>query len=98
MSINRYNPKRDENEKEIVDFFKANGVSVVRLNTPLDLLLGYNKKNYLVEVKMVGKSLNKNQIAFTESWKGQWIVINSIEQAAEMLKLIKMLEILDSNC
>lgn len=82
MSINRYNPKRDANEKEIVEYFKKRGLSVVRLNTPLDLLIGYQKKNYLVEVKMPKKVLNENQLDFIEEWKGQFIVINSIDQAA----------------
>ena len=81
MSINRYNPKRDKNEPEIVEYFKKRGFSVERLNTPLDIMLGYQKKNYLVEVKMPGKTLNKKQIEFVEGWRGQFIIINSIEQA-----------------
>jgi len=88
MSINRHNPKRDANEKEIVDFFKAQGISVVRLNTPMDLLLGYKKRNYLVEVKIPGKDLNKNQKEFVKEWRGQWIVIDSIDQASKLSKEI----------
>ncbi len=82
MSINRYNPRRDANEKEIVEYFQKRGFSVERLNTPLDLLIGYKKRNYLVEVKMPNKNLNKNQQEFTDSWKGQFIIIRSVEQAA----------------
>jgi len=81
MSINRYNPKRDANEIDIVNEFKKHGISVVRLNTPLDLLLGYNKRNYLVEVKLPDKKLNKKQIEFTEDWKGQFFICYSVEQA-----------------
>lgn len=88
MSINRYNPKRDTNEKEIVNFFKSQGISVVRLNTPMDLLLGYNKRNYLVEVKIPGKDLNKNQKEFVKEWLGQWSVIDSIDQAIKLSKEI----------
>lgn len=82
MSINRYNPKRDKNEPEIVEYFKKRGFSVERLNTPLDLLIGYKKRNYLVEVKVQGRSLNENQEKFVESWKGQFFVVRSVEQAA----------------
>jgi len=89
MSINRFNPKRDANEPEIVDYFKSIGLSVERLNTPLDLLIGYNKRNYLVEVKMPKKHLNDNQVKFFEEWKGQRVVINSIEQAEKWSKEIK---------
>lgn len=89
MSINRFNPKRDANEKEIVDFMRLNGLSVERLNTPLDLLIGWNKKNYLVEIKMKGKGLNDNQINFTNEWQGQFIVIDSIDQALKFIDGVK---------
>jgi hypothetical protein len=89
MSLPRHNPKRDGNEKGIVSYFKKIGFSVERLNTPLDLLVGYKKRNYLVEVKMTGSGLNKNQVKFTKDWKGQFIVINSIEQAQTFAKDVK---------
>ena len=81
MSLPRFNPTRDGNEKEIIQCFKLRGFSVERLNTPLDLLIGYNKRNYLVEVKMPKGKLNDNQVEFTERWKGQWVIISSVEQA-----------------
>ena len=89
MSINRYNPKRDANEKEVVDYFKSQGISVVRLNTPMDLLLGYNHVNYLVEVKIEGKGLNKNQKDFVKEWRGQWAMIDSIDRAIALVDYIK---------
>lgn len=90
MSINRFNPRRDANEKDIVNYLKANGLSVERLNTPLDLLVGWNKTNYLVEVKMPGKWLNDKQESFVSDWKGQFIVIDSIDQAERFIKGIKL--------
>ena len=81
MSINRYNPKRDANEKDIVTYLKNKGLSVERLNTPLDLLVGYEKRNYLVEVKMPGKKLNANQAEFVKDWQGQYIVLSSVSHA-----------------
>lgn len=78
---NRFDAKRDANEPEIVQAFKLQGISVHRLDKPLDLLLGYKKRNYLVEVKVPGKHLNDNQLEFTSLWQGQWVVINSVEQA-----------------
>ena len=89
MSINRYNPKRDANELEIVNYLKARGLSVERLNTPLDLLVGYKKINYLVEIKMPKKTLNAKQVEFTENWQGQFIVINSIEQAGRFVDALR---------
>lgn len=78
---NRFDAKRDANEPEIVKAFQAKGISVHRLDKPLDLLLGYNKRNYLVEVKVPGKHLNPKQVLFTDVWKGQWIVIDTVERA-----------------
>ena len=71
---NRFDAKRDANEPEIVQAFKDKGISVHRLDKPLDLLLGYNNRNYLVEVKVPGKHLNDNQLEFTRLWQGQWVV------------------------
>jgi len=88
MSINRFNPRRDANEPEIVNYFKSKGFSVERLNTPLDLLIGYKKKNYLVEVKMPTKTMNKNQVKFASDWKGQFIVIDSVEQASRFAESV----------
>ena len=83
MSINRYNPRRDANEYQIVDYLKRRGLSVERLNTPMDLLIGYKKHNYLVEVKMPGKKLNKNQVKFIDSWKGDFEILYSLDDAAD---------------
>jgi RNA polymerase subunit RPABC4/transcription elongation factor Spt4 len=88
VSLNRYDAKRDANEKDIVEAFKSFGISVERLNTPLDLLLGYDKRNYLVEVKMPNKKLNKKQVEFTENWKGQFIIIYNVDQAIKLAKSI----------
>lgn len=81
MSINRYNPRRDANEAEIIDVFKSKGISVERLNTPLDLLLGYNKRTYLVEVKIPKNRLNKKQSKFVEGWGGQYFICCNVDQA-----------------
>jgi len=81
MSINRFNARRDQNEPEIIAAFESRGIKVHRLDTPLDLLLGYNKHNYLVEVKMPNKKLNKNQVKFTNSWKGQYFICWDVGQA-----------------
>ncbi len=84
MSLHRWDAKRDANEPEIVKVFQKRGISVHRLDRPLDLLLGYNKVNYLVEVKVPGKHLNDKQVTFTEEWKGQWIMIDTVEKAERL--------------
>lgn len=51
MSINRYAARRDENEQAVVDALEAAGASVTRLGQPMDLLVGYQGRNTLLEVK-----------------------------------------------
>jgi hypothetical protein len=88
MSLHRYDAKRDANEPEIVKAFQSKGISVYRLDRPLDLLLGYNKKNYLVEVKMPKKGLNKKQVEFVQKWKGQHFVCYTVAQAEKFADMI----------
>ena len=88
MSLNRYDKRRDENEAEIIKEFQRHGMSVYRLDTPLDLLVGYDNRNFLVEVKMKTKKLNKNQREFAQEWKGQHIVCSSIHQANRFIRQI----------
>ena len=90
MSLNRYQKQRDENEPEIIDYFERCGFSVYRLDQPTDLLIGYNKRNYLVEVKMPDGKLTPKQERFTGSWKGQWIVISSIEDAQQFADGVRL--------
>ena len=48
MRLRKYDAKRDANEKAIVVLFQWHGISVFRLDRPLDLLLGCHGLNYLV--------------------------------------------------
>lgn len=75
MSLNRYAKKRDASEPEIVSALIQCGFSVVRLDQPLDLLVGVPGRRgrplmYLVECKVEGAKLNKNQVEFMASWRG----------------------------
>lgn len=66
MSVNRYNPKRDANEREIVEALEQAGVHVWRLNTPCDLLCFRLGKFYALEVKARTARLDKRQADQTE--------------------------------
>lgn len=81
---NRFDAKRDANEPEIVRVFIDMGISVHRLDMPADLLLGYNNKNYLVEVKMPKKGLNAKQTKFSLEWKGQYFICFTAGQAQRL--------------
>ena len=89
MKYRAHNAQRDSNEKPIVDALRAIGATVERLNKPLDLLVGYRGRNYLLEVKLpagprggTGHSeLNDGQRLFFQTWRGQRCVVRSMDDA-----------------
>ena len=52
MTINRYSKRRDPNEAAIVAALRNAGAYVHLLDLPLDLLVGYQGRTYLLEVKL----------------------------------------------
>jgi hypothetical protein len=95
VSLNRYATKRDINEPEIVQALRAVGATVVQLDKPVDLLVGYRGKSVLMEVKQPGIkvksgdqkfSLTPNQKKFYAQWQGgELYTVRSVEQALACL-------------
>jgi len=92
VRIKRGHPRRkDANQNEIVDALEKFGCSVIDASAigggfP-DLIVGINKKIYLMEVKNPdtrGK-LNEKQKRFFASWRGQVCVVKSVEEALEIV-------------
>lgn len=79
MSMPRHGAKRDRSEPEIVNTLIECGFSVVRMDTPVDLLVGFRKRTWLVEAKSghkgYAKTLNANQKSFADTWRGSEVVI-----------------------
>lgn len=77
--IPRRAAKRDAAEPEVVKTLQECGFSVFRMDQPTDLLVGFRRRMWLVEVKTgtkgYGKSLNENQEKFAASWRGPKIVV-----------------------
>jgi hypothetical protein len=85
--------KRDIAEPEIVRVLTQCGFSVYRLNQPVDLLVGFRGRNFLVEVKTgnkgYGASLNDNQREFNDAWRGAKVVtLHSAQDAMDWAVLI----------
>jgi len=87
--------RTDENQIQLVSQLRGQGYSVVSLSAVgkgvPDLLVGYNGKNYLFEVKDPDKSpsqrkLTPDQIKFHASWEGQISVIEEINDAIEIIE------------
>ena len=84
MRLSRAN-KRDANEATIVKALESIGAYVYRLDKPLDLLVGYRGKNWLLEVKGEGGRLTGAQREFLAAWPGQAAVIREPEEAIRIV-------------
>ncbi|WP_333609339.1 hypothetical protein [Arsukibacterium sp.] len=90
--------KTDANQQEIVGFFRLNGFSVAITSAAHDgfpdLVIGFNGITVLVEVKDGSlvpskRRLTPKQIEFHNEFKGAITVVESIEQAAALVKKVK---------
>jgi hypothetical protein len=50
-----------------------------------DLLIGWQNKNILIEIKTDKGKLNANQIEFFKNWKGTKFVCKSINEIIEII-------------
>lgn len=79
MAMPKFAAKRDVVEPEIVSALQQCGFSVHRLDTPVDLLVGFRGRTWLVECKSghkgYAKSLNKNQQEFADVWRGSPVIV-----------------------
>ena len=84
--------RADDNQKEIVDTLRDIGVSVLVLSQVgggcPDLLIGWRKKNYLLEIKTENGKLRKSQIEFFDTWKGRVFIVRSIGEAIDLINCI----------
>ena len=88
MVMPRYCASVDQNQKEIVDAQKAIGCSVETIGRPIDLLIGYESRNYLVEIKRVGAKPRKDQQDqqdWMRDWKGQIRVCSTSDEAIRLV-------------
>lgn len=82
----RYAATVDLNQAEIVDALRAIGCSVYIVGLPVDLLVGYRARNFLIEVKRPGeKPRTKKQKEFLAGWKGQVRVVETPEEAIDLV-------------
>lgn len=85
----RYKNKRDANEGQVVATLRAHGLSVVSLDTPVDLLCGFGGQTWAVEVKDGKAPLTEAQIAFYEAWRGNHTIIRSVADAEQFAREIR---------
>lgn len=77
--------KVDANQREIVSALKSIGAKVFYIKEPVDLLVGFRKRNILIEVKNLdGKDLlTKSQRDFFASWNGEAYIVHGVKDALQ---------------
>lgn len=84
----------DENQDEIVRKIREIGASVLILsqlgdNAP-DILVGYRRDNYLMEIKTEAGDLSNEQIHFMNSWNGRKpVVVRTWQEAFKQIGAMK---------
>ena len=85
--------RRDENEPEIVAALRAAGATVEYL-TVIDLLVGFRRRNFLLEVKhpdrrKAHKDRLERQADWRRAWNGQAVEIESVHEALAAIGAIE---------
>ena len=83
--------RRDTNEPEIIAEFRRLECSVYQLGTPCDLLVGYDLRDHLVEVKQGNAPLTTAEEEFCRTSKGGPMeIVRNIPQARKLVRLWKI--------
>jgi len=83
--------KRDDNEKEIVVALRKAGAYVSFIDEPCDLIVGYQGKTILFEIKDGNKppsarKLTFNEQKFHDEWTGgELYVVTCVDEALDRL-------------
>lgn len=85
----QYKNKRDANEPDLVAELRAYGLSVFLMDKPADALVGWMGSSYLVEFKVGKGKLTGPQEAFLETWKGDFTILRTVEEAADFARLLR---------
>ena len=90
MSLYRRAPRRDRNEREVIDALAAMGAAVLPLSgagVP-DLLVAYRTRLYLLEVKVSRGTLTEAQEATVASLGHVGVQVHVVRTAEDALKAI----------
>ena len=92
MNQHRINPpaRVDRNQPEIVNALRNVGASVQHLHTVgqgcPDLLCGFRSRVYILEVKMPGARLTKDEREWIDTWQGgEVFIVHSPEEALNVI-------------
>jgi hypothetical protein len=86
----KYGKNVDQNQLEIVRGLEAIGCDVCEIGWPVDLLVGFRKRNFLIEVKDPNKPPSKRrltpeQVEFFKMWRGQVRKLETLDEAIQLV-------------
>ena len=79
----------DGNHRAIVAVFAAHGLRWEPLGRPVDGMIGYAGRNYLIEIKSPKGKLRPSQERFLARWAGQCALVRSVEEALSFVRYVK---------
>lgn len=88
MAAPKYAKKVDGNQGDIVRALRKIGCDVEVIGTPVDLLVGYRKLNFLIECKIKGRENRKDQKDqqdWIKNWRGQVRYCTNAEEAIRLV-------------
>ena len=83
--------RSDLNQREIVKALRQIGAIVFITGRPVDLIVSYRGRNFLIDCKKVGwtdKDLTPFQKDFREEWKGQLDFVATPEEAIRIVTAV----------
>lgn len=80
MVMPKYGAKRDMNEMPIVNGLRAIGAKVKRMSED-DLLVGWRRRNFILEVKTDKGKLTEQQEEMIRGWPGQYEIVRNLDEA-----------------
>ncbi len=84
-------PRRvDQNQRAIVAALRQFGATVLHTHTlghgAPDIIVGHRNRNLMLEIKAEGGHLTDDEHEFGRTWRGQYLVVHSVEEALGVLK------------
>ena len=73
--------RADTNAASIIAALRCVGASVALIGQPVDLVVGFRGRNYLLEIKTRKGRPGARQRAFFASWQGDARIVRSAEDA-----------------
>lgn len=89
MSLNRYDARRDANERGIIEIVEKCGARVEQLKWPCDLAISFRERHFLIEVHNPESKYRKRDAKQLEMFERLRIPI--VTTADEVLRIIGVL-------